>query len=164
MSKKTLFLFILLLSFWLVVSAQIDLEHILVGSFLSVLLVWFWHDLGARLPGRFSWKGFLHLLYLLVLLIGYVIMANLAVAKTLLSRKKEINPVFIQMNTHIQSDWIRVLLALCITITPGTVTIDVDPETGWFIVHALTEDIGRDLLYWRLIDSIAELESYSQGS
>ncbi len=164
MSKKALLLFILLLAFWLVISAQIDLEHILVGSFIAVLLVWFWHDMESRLPGQFSWKGFLHLLYCLALLVGYVITANLAVAKTLLSRKKEINPVFIEMNTHIQSNWIRVLLALCITITPGTVTVDLDPETGWFIVHALTEDMGRDLLYWRLIDRIGELENYLHRS
>ncbi len=162
MSKKSLLLFALLLAFWLSISAEINLQHILVGSFLALLIVWFWHDLGRRLPGKITGRGLLHLAYCLVLLVGYVIQANLAVAKVLLQPKKEIYPVFIEMNTHIESNWLRVLLAICITITPGTVTIDVNPDTGWFIVHALTEEMGRDLLYWRLVDRIRELETYRQ--
>jgi multicomponent Na+:H+ antiporter subunit E len=162
MSKKSLLLFLLLLAFWLLISAEINLQHILVGSFLSLLIVWFWHDLGLRLPGRMTARGLVHLGYCLVLLAGYVIQANIAVAKVLLTPKVEVNPVFIEMNTHIESNWLRVLLAICITITPGTVTIDVNPDTGWFIVHALTEDMGRDLLYWRLVDRIRELEAINQ--
>ncbi len=99
----------------------------------------------------------------LLLLVGYVIQANYVVAKTLLSRKKPVDPVFVEMNTHIESNWVRVLLATCITLTPGTVTIDVDPDTGWFIVHALTKEIGTSLLYWRLIDRIRDLETNRQG-
>jgi hypothetical protein len=37
--------------------------------------------------------------------------------------------------------------------------VDIDPETGHFIVHALTEQTGKDLLYWRLIDRIKKLEA-----
>ena len=50
------------------------------------------------------------------------------------------------------------LLGTCITITPGTVTIDIDPETGRFIVHALTEENAVGLLYWRIIGEIERLE------
>jgi NAD(P) transhydrogenase subunit alpha len=138
MRKRSLILFVLLLVFWLVISAEMDLQHILVGMFLALITVWFWQDLGPRLPSMPSAEELLRLGHCLVLLVGYIIQSNITVAKTLLFSGKPVSPVFVEMETPIRSNRGRVLLATCITITPGTVTIDVDPETGRFIVHALT--------------------------
>ena len=54
-----------------------------------------------------------------------------------------VDPVFMVLDPGLNTNWGRVLLATCITITPGTITVDIDPETGHFIVHALTEQTGR---------------------
>ena len=159
MSKRSLVLFALLLTFWLVISAEADLQHILVGALIPLISVWFWQDLGPRLPSVPSTRGLLRLGYCLVLLVGWVIQANIAVAKTLLFSRPPAKPMFLVMEPNLNSNWGRVLFATCITITPGTVTVDVDPETGRFIVHALTKETGIDLLYWRLIDEIKNLET-----
>ena len=159
MRKRSLVLFGLLLVFWLVISAEVDLQHIFIGAILSLLIVLFWQDLGSRLPNTPNIKELLRLGYFLALLVGYIIQANIAVAKILLFSDPPTKPVFMVMEPSIESNWGRVLLATCITITPGTVTVDVDPETGRFIVHALTEKTGIDLLYWRIINEIKKLEA-----
>lgn len=159
MRKRSLVLFALLLAFWLVISAEADLQHILVGAFVAFISVWFWQDLGTRLPGVPSAPELLRLGHCLVLLVGYIFQANIAVARTLLFSRPPAKPIFVVLEPNLTSNWGRVLLASCITITPGTVTVDVDPETGRFIVHALTEQIGLDLIYWRLIDKIKKLET-----
>jgi multisubunit Na+/H+ antiporter MnhE subunit len=164
MRKRPLVLFAVLLVFWLVISAEMDLQHILVGIFLTLIVVWFWQDLGPRLPGMPSAEELLRLGHCLVLLAGHIIQSNITVAKILLFSGKpvKVSPVFVEMETPIRSNWGRVLLATCITITPGTVTIDIDPETGRFIVHALTEEIAIGLPYWRLIYRIRDLETCKQ--
>ena len=88
-----------------------------------------------------------------------MIEANITVARALLFSGSRVNPVFIVMQPGIKSNWGRILLATCITITPGTVTIDINPETGQFIVHALTEETGAGLSQWRMIEEIKALEA-----
>lgn len=161
MRKRSLVLFALLLGFWLIISAKVDLQHIFIGAFISFLIVLFWQNLGSKLPTKPNIRALLRLGYFLALLIGYIIQANFSVAKTLLFSDPPAKPVFMLMEPSIESNWGRVLLATCITITPGTVTIDVDPETGVFIVHALTEQTGIDLLYWRIISEIKKLEAFT---
>lgn len=162
MRKRSLVLFALLLVFWVVISAGADRQHILVGALLALITVWFWHDLGLRLPSMLSAEELLRLGRCLVLLALYVIQSNITVAKTLLFSSPPVSPVFLVMQPPIKSNWGRVLLATCITITPGTVCIDVDPETGRFIVHALTEEIAISLFYWKIIQEIENLESCRQ--
>ncbi|MGI6537566.1 MAG: Na+/H+ antiporter subunit E [Caldicoprobacterales bacterium] len=160
--KRTLVLMILLFLFWLVISSQTDIQHILIGAFLAIVIVWFWHDLSPRLPGMLSLKGLLHLGRSILLLAGYIIISNISVAKTLLFSKPPASPVLLFMDPHLKTNWGRVLLATCITITPGTVTIDVNPDTGQFLVHALTEETASDLLRWRIISEIRDLEMQLQ--
>ena len=147
----------LLLSFWLVLAESFDLQHILAGLVLAVGTVWLWRDLFPYLP-RVAVKEMVLLGRLVVRLIGFVIASNIAVAKTVLFNGPSVTPTIIIMRPPLETNWARVLLANCVTITPGTVTIDVHPETGEFMVHALTTETAADLLDWQLIEEIAELE------
>jgi len=152
------------LVFWLVISGGVDLQHVFSGALLSLLIVLFWREeLFSRLPGTPNIKELLHLGRFILLLIGYIIQANISVAKTLLFSDPPAKPVFMVLEPSVDSHWGRALLATCITITPGTVSVDVDPETGRFIVHALTEKTGIDLLHWRLINEIHKIEISAKG-
>ena len=162
MRKRWLILFVLLLAFGIVISSEVDLQHVLAGTLLALIAVWFWQDLGLRLPGILSPKELLLLVRCFILLVWYVIESNIAVTKTLLFSSPSVSPVFVVMEPDIKSNWGRILLATCITITPGTVTIDINPETGQFIVHALTEETAAGLSHWRLIDEIKNLETRMQ--
>ena len=76
MRKRSLLQFILLLAFWLVLSAAADLQHILVGALVALISVWFWQDLGPRLPGVPSAWELLRLTYCLILMVGWGIQAS----------------------------------------------------------------------------------------
>jgi len=161
--KRSFMSFVSLLIFWIVISGEINLEHIIVGIVLSAFIVWFWKDAGARLPGILSPRELLLFGRCIVMLAGYVILSNIAVIKTLLFSRPSVTPMFIQMIPDIKSNWGKVFLATCITITPGTVTVDVDPETNIFTIHALTMEAGATLAHWKLIDEIKKLETHMQG-
>ncbi len=160
MGKRSLILFVLLFLFWIVISGSMSRQHLLAGAFLALITVGFWHDLGPRLPSMFSLGELMRLGRCLLFLVVYIIQANLSVAKTLLFSQPRVSPVFVMMRPALQSNWGRILLATSITLTPGTVTIDVHPETGQFIVHALTEEAAISLFYWQMIAKIRDLETY----
>ncbi len=158
MNKRSIVSTISLLIFWIVISGVISLEHIIVGTFISVFLVWFWQSLNLRLPSLLSPKELLLFLRSILVLIGFVIKSNIEVAKLLLFFSKSITPVFLQMELGVTTDWGRVFLASCITITPGTVTVDFDPDTNIFTIHALAGEMGENLYYWSIVTEINQLE------
>ena len=158
MHKRTLISLSALFIFWIVISAVIDFQHIIVGIILSLSIVWFWRDFNPKLPGILSFRAIFLFVRCILMLIGYVIKSNLAVAKLLLRSHESVTPIFLEFEFGIKSDWGRVFLATCITITPGTITIDFDPEKDIFTVHALTVETGVALYYWRIITEIEKLE------
>ena len=163
MNKRFFISLAILLTFWIVVSEVVNIEHIIVGIILSILTIWFWKDLNPRLPSLLSFRETLLFGRSILMLVVYVIQSNIEVAKILLFSSKTVTPIFLEMDLGLKTNWGRVFLATCITITPGTVTIDFDPETNIFSFHALTREMGESLYYWNMINEIKYLESLVQG-
>lgn len=162
MYKRSLVSFASLFVFWIVISGVADLQHIIVGIIITLFTVWLWRNLNTRLPSLLYPREMLLLGRCVIMLIGNIIKSNIDVIKILLSREIPKVSIFLELEPDIKSDWGAALLATCITITPGTVTIDFDPETNIFTVHALTSETGADLYYWRLITEIKKLETLVQ--
>ena len=51
----------------------------------------------------------------------------------------DVDPQVIEFDTTLRSDFALVAFANSITLTPGTITIDVEPERGRYIVHAISK-------------------------
>ncbi|PHS76661.1 MAG: cation transporter [Rhodospirillaceae bacterium] len=68
-----------------------------------------------------------------------IIKSNIDMAKVILSPKLNITPHTFDTQSSQSSDVGRVLYANSITLTPGTVTVDMRAD-GMFEVHALTKD------------------------
>lgn len=162
MNKRSFISIAILLIFWILISGVVDIQHIIVGIFLSILTVWFWKDLNPKLPSLLSPRELLLFGRSIIILMVYVIKSNLEVAKILLFSNKSVTPIFLEMDLGIKTNWGRVFLATCVTITPGTVTIDFDPETNMFTFHALTRESGESLYYWSMITEIKYLERLVQ--
>ncbi|NLK07065.1 MAG: Na+/H+ antiporter subunit E [Firmicutes bacterium] len=162
MKRQQLILLILLLGFWLIVSETVDLQHLAAGVVFAGITVWFWRNLLERMPKWPIWQEVFLLGHLLATLVKYIFGSNIAVAKTLLFDSPPVGPVFVVIRPPIESNWGRVLLSTCITITPGTVVVDIDPETGQFIVHALTAEAAAGLFDWQIIREISNVESWQR--
>lgn len=64
--------------------------------------------------------------------------ANVDVIKACLKADLDINPALVKVKTSCESDLAKTLFANSITLTPGTVTIEVEPNR--MLVHALYEE------------------------
>ena len=74
-----------------------------------------------------------------------VILANLDLARRILDPKLPIRPTVARIPTSQRDTLGRVVLANSITLTPGTVTLEVDEERDEIEVHALTREAIDDL-------------------
>lgn len=73
-----------------------------------------------------------------------IIKSNLAIAKVILSPSLPIDPRIIRVEASQSTPIGKVIFANSITLTPGTVTLDV--RGGCLMVHALTEDSAQGTL------------------
>lgn len=72
-----------------------------------------------------------------------VVRANIAVARVVLARDMRLSPVCVRVRTGQRTALGRVTYANSITLTPGTVSVDMDEET--VLVHALRREWAADL-------------------
>lgn len=162
MERRYIALFLLLFGFWLVVAGEADWEHILVGVLVALVTVWLWRDLVPQIPLSCSARGVLLFGQCLLTLVWSIIESAISVTRTVLFGNPPIEPVLLTVRPNLETNWGRVFLANCITLTPGSVTIDIDPETGVFIIHALNPEIAEGLCSWRIIDEIRALELWGK--
>jgi multicomponent Na+:H+ antiporter subunit E len=141
--KNQILLFALLLAFWLVIVPSIDLIQVVVGSIVAFAVTIYSFDTVT------SVKTFnFNLLYIfkfirfsLVLLVE-IVKSNIEVAKIILAPKLKIKPKFIRIDNPLKSDLNRVIYGNAITLTPGTITVEL--EENYIIVHALNSSGKTD--------------------
>ena len=80
----------------------------------------------------------------------------MAIIRIVLSPHMEITPCLVPVKTDLKSAGARAALANAITLTPGTITVDVEDDVLW--VHALTEQMAEGLKDWHVARQLARIE------
>jgi multicomponent Na+:H+ antiporter subunit E len=166
--KLTLTIFSFVLWFLLVwpfdpVEKTLNLQSTLLGVVVAIFVgVVF----GERLPttghGRFLKRAFWLLAYIPVFAWA-VIVANLDVVYRVVHPDMPIRPGIVKVKTSLKSNEGRTMLANSITLTPGTLTVDVTDD-GYLYIHWINvrhEDVEgatRDIVdkFERIIGRIFE--------
>ena len=73
-------------------------------------------------------------------LFGEIVKANIAVVKAVLSPGMEISPTLVRVPTPQKTDIGRVMFANSITLTPGTVSVEMNNDH--ILVHALLSEMA----------------------
>jgi multicomponent Na+:H+ antiporter subunit E len=119
---------------WLVLSGSTALLHILFGAAAAALVTWM--NRGDELLSEWLWR-FPGMLRYAPWLFAEIVKANLQVARLVLDPRLPIDPVIVTFDSVLTSPLARTTFANSITLTPGTITLDVDGSS--FTVHAITE-------------------------
>ncbi len=161
---RKLVLLILLSLFWVFLSGMYDLFHLSLGI-ISLILVML---LNSRILGLqfYSYERsnsslrFYRLLLFIPWLIWQIIVSSVQVAVIILSPKMPINPSVVRFKVKLPSMTAKVVLGNSITLTPGTLTLDIDGDE--FLVHALSDSSFGIIENGKLSDSVGALFS-SEG-
>lgn len=126
-----------------------------LGLFSSLLAMWLAHRMGfyrlkiplrslLRLPAFWWW------------LLREVIKSSLDVARIVLSPSLPISPTMVELRTTEPTEVGKVILGNSITLSPGTVTIDLHEDR--LLVHCLTRESAQTLQEQEVQRRTARLE------
>jgi multicomponent Na+:H+ antiporter subunit E len=144
-------LFVACLAFWLALSGHWDLLHLALGTASAALVVALnRHEqaltgLLRRLPWIVAYGGWL---------LVEIVLSNLQVARIVLAPRLPVDPLVVRVPAP-TDDLAATVYANSITLTPGTVTLDVDE--GEMIVHALSPAMAASVISGAMARRVARV-------
>jgi multicomponent Na+:H+ antiporter subunit E len=133
---------LMLFGFWLLLSGMFDAFHVGAGLLCTAAVALLSRhlqaiDLGVatRATRHLATVPWLRLGRYFVWLLREIAIANWQVVRLVLDPKLPIDPAVVRFRTRLHTDLAKTIFANSITLTPGTITVDV--VDGEFVVHAL---------------------------
>ena len=127
--KNIIVLFLVLLFIWILVNNQFQIEVMIIGVILSLVISVI---MGSRLTVfnefKFSLKSVFYTIWYLFVFLTELVKSNLDVARRVLTPSLPINPGIVKTKTVLKSKMGRMILANSITLTPGTLTVDIEDD------------------------------------
>lgn len=140
-----------LIVLWVVLSGKLDGFHLSIGIVSAFAISLGTYRLLMLPPAigpqavyplaAYPWRRFLAYL---PWLIWQIAVSSVHIAYVVLHPRMPIRPCMIRFQVKLPHAMARLTLATSITLTPGTITIDVQGDD--FLVHALTETSAQGLL------------------
>ncbi|WP_419999276.1 Na+/H+ antiporter subunit E [Streptomyces boninensis] len=142
--------------FWLVLSGHYTPLLLTLGALSVACVCWLVHRAGLdgyrvplafvlRLPGYLLWLG------------GEVLRSAWAVARTVWSPRPHLRPVVVPVPAERLPELSRVVYANSITLTPGTLSLDVEADR--IEVHSLVPDDIKALREGAMLARVRRTES-----
>lgn len=119
---------------WLMLSSGASAGTVLLGLTLGILIPPFTSSFWPGRPQTFRPRAALRLLFVVLY---DIIVANLAVARIVLGNVDAIRPQFVDVPLDTADPYVATILGSIITLTPGTLTIDIDMEKRLVHIHGL---------------------------
>ena len=135
--KSRVVLFVISMFVWSLLNWLPDWQHLLVGVFVSCFVAFMTGDLFSRRPDMIiHFRRYVYFVFVYVpVLLWECIKANVDVAYRIIHPRLPINPGIVKVKTSLQSDIALTVLANSITLTPGTMTVDIDEEEKTLYIH-----------------------------
>jgi len=137
--------FVILLIVWLLLNGTFDIFTSLVGVVISGLLaVLFCAKCDVFSDIKLSPKAFYYFVVYFFVFSWELIKSNFDVARRVITPSLPINPGIVEVKTKLNSKIGRLILANSITLTPGTLTIEI-VEDKLFIhwIDVESEDVNQ---------------------
>ncbi len=139
--------FLILFILWIVLSGRFDGFHITLGLISSAIVAAISGDLmfTSRQP-RGIFSLWLRMIAYVPWLMYQIFLANVHVMYLVFHPKMTelINPKIIEFESRLKGDYARTAFANSITLTPGTITVNVT-VLGRFSVHCIDDQSGLSL-------------------
>jgi multicomponent Na+:H+ antiporter subunit E len=120
---------------WALLQGGLQEQHLVVGFILGYAIIGLVQQaLGSR---GYAIKGF-QLIYFVLFVVWEIITASIALAWLLLQPRLKLSPAVVAIDLDVKSDTEIVLLANLITLSPGTLTLDISSDRRTLYVHTVT--------------------------
>ncbi len=140
--KKVISTFLVLLLIWVLI-AGFDWMEVVLGAVVALILsIIISKYVNYSFGIKIVWQLVKFIFVYLPVFIYKLVLANFDMAYRVLSPKMPINPKIVKVPTNLKSDFSKLILANSITLTPGTLSLDVEEDgvlVHWVNVKGETE-------------------------
>ena len=134
---------LLLFVIWLLMNNSISPGHIVLALFFAISIPLLVNSMRSEQPKiRKPWLA----LRYFFLVLKDILIANMQVAVLVLGPIRKLKPGFVAVPLDVTSDVGITLLASTVSLTPGTVSVEVSEDKKWLYVHALHLDNEQALI------------------
>jgi multicomponent Na+:H+ antiporter subunit E len=135
--KSKAILFVLGYIVWCLINWIPDWQHLIVGVFVVAFVAYLAGDLFIRTPDslKHPHRYWYFMVYYLPKFFWECLKANLDVAYRVIHPNLPINPGIVKVKTRLKTDTALTFLANSITLTPGTMSVDIDRDNGFLYIH-----------------------------
>jgi multicomponent Na+:H+ antiporter subunit E len=122
---------------WCLLTWVPDVQHLFVGVLVAALVAYLTGDLFIQRPYllKHPHRYAVFFFQYLPLFLWEVVKANIDVAYRIIHPRLPISPGIVKVRTTLKSDTALTFLANSITLTPGTMSVDVDRASGVLYIH-----------------------------
>lgn len=125
---------IVLALLWLLLNESLSVGHVLLGAALGSVIAW---SVRAALPELPRVRAPLEAGGYVLLVLCDILVANVQVARLVLGPVARLRPRIVVVPLDVDQPMVASLLAATVTLTPGTVSVDLDLVARTLTVHAL---------------------------
>ncbi|MFB3163200.1 Na+/H+ antiporter subunit E [Neobacillus sp. 179-J 1A1 HS] len=119
---------------WMFIKVSYDPISFIKGYIFGLLVIFV---LRRYFHSRFYLFRLWSFIMLIFIFIKELILSNIAIVKIVLKPKLDMSPAIFAMDTVLTKDWQITLLSSLITLTPGTLVIDVSDDNKTLFIHAM---------------------------
>ena len=138
-------MYILFFFIWILFNGQITLEIVLFGLVIAAVIYWFickYMDYSVQ-KDILIIKQLLRIVEYLAVLLWEVVKANIVLLGIILNLYQKPEPVLVTFHASLKTQTARAVLANSITLTPGTITVNLEDDE--FTVHCLDKNMAQGL-------------------
>ncbi len=131
---------------WVILTQSFDPQELFTGLIVAAVVSLISPAIASDKPKKwFQPKRYVYLIIYLFYFIWEMIKSNIDVAKRVINPKLPISPGIVKVKTKLKTNPAKLALANSITLTPGTLTVDIHDE--WFYIHWIDvsgcDDVSR---------------------
>jgi len=119
---------------WMFLSTSATGSSFVIGYLLGAIILYLFRRF---FDTPFYLRKVVSVVKLILIFIRELLVANLDVFKTIIRPKLELTPGIFTYETSLKKDWEITLLSILITLTPGTLVMDISPDNKTLYIHAL---------------------------
>lgn len=149
---------LVLFALWLFLSGVFEPLLIVLGAVSAVIVVVLAHRMDVidreGHPVHLTWRALLFWPWLA----SEIVKANMDVSRRVLDPRLPITPTLVRVKASQKTDLGQVIYANSITLTPGTVSVDLQDD--YILVHALTREGAQTLAEGEMDRRVGSVEGH----
>lgn len=134
-------LFIAALWFLLKDDPNAQFSTFMSGFLVGIVILYAMHRFFGT---QFYLRRVMKVIKLILLFIRELILSSISVLKQVLTPNLNITPGIFTYETQLRGDWQITALALLLTLTPGSVVMEISEEGDIFYIHAMDVETAKE--------------------